>query len=394
MGKAVKLPLLERPTPDFLEFEEAVIKRKKKLSRVPLVELLVDSEVIEFLLKTVEAKTLSLKDIIRRKVEQYHLTGERINLLDSSEDENYWRNYINFYYFLGYDYVPDIGVLFLQASILDSMSLERRVSSNTASLSKGERTWAQRRGIISSWEEFENFPWEVLDIETESYFNFIEENLPEGMKVTVGVNFFEQILERLLGYEGLFYLLYDDPELVNAVMNRMGGIVYDYYRKVVPLSVVGAVFHPDDLGFKTSTFLNPSLLRELVFPWLKKFVSLAHQHGKTFWYHCCGYKYEIMEDLIEYVGIDALHGFEDACSPVVEFKRRYGNRIGILGGVDMDKLCRLGHEELRKYVRNILFSCASGEGYALGSGNSIANYVPVDNYFVMVEEGRNWKIEC
>ena len=31
-----------------------------------------------------------------------------------------------------------------------------------------------------------------------------------------------------------------------------------------------------------------------------------------------------------------------------------------------------------------------GGGYALGSGNSIANYVPVENYLAMLDEGLNY----
>ena len=98
-----------------------------------------------------------------------------------------------------------------------------------------------------------------------------------------------------------------------------------------------------------------------------------------------------MEDLIKNVGIDALHSFEDACCPIIEFKKRYGNRIAVLGGVDMDKLCRLDEKNLRKYIRDILNECVPGGRYALGSGNSIANYVPVKNYLIMLEEGLMWK---
>ena len=98
-----------------------------------------------------------------------------------------------------------------------------------------------------------------------------------------------------------------------------------------------------------------------------------------------------MDDLINDVKIDVLHSFEDACCPVTEYKRRYGNRIGLLGGVDMDKLCRLDEKNLRKYIRKILEECMINGRYALGSGNSIANYVPIENYFIMLEEGLKWR---
>jgi len=109
------------------------------------------------------------------------------------------------------------------------------------------------------------------------------------------------------------------------------------------------------------------------------------------WLHCCGNVLEIMDDLIEVVKIDAFHSFQDVIVPVGEFKKRYGNTIAILGGVDMDKLSRLEEQNLRNYVRGILDECMSGGRYALGSGNSIANYIPIENYLIMLEEGLRWK---
>ena len=76
--------------------------------------------------------------------------------------------------------------------------------------------------------------------------------------------------------------------------------------------------------------------------------------------------------------------------PVAEAKRKYGKRIAILGGVDVDFLARHAEEEVRKYVCRVLGECAPGGGYALGSGNSVANYIPVENYLAMLDEGRKF----
>lgn len=65
--------------------------------------------------------------------------------------------------------------------------------------------------------------------------------------------------------------------------------------------------------------------------------------------------------------------------PVTSFKETYGDRVAALGGVDMDKLCRLSEDELRKYCRSVLDKCMPGGRYAYGSGNTIANYVPLKN---------------
>ncbi len=53
----------------------------------------------------------------------------------------------------------------------------------------------------------------------------------------------------------------------------------------------------------------------------------------------------------------------------------------------MDRLCRGGEAELRAYVRSILESCMDKGGYVMGSGNSVASYVPVANYMAMMADG-------
>lgn len=97
-----------------------------------------------------------------------------------------------------------------------------------------------------------------------------------------------------------------------------------------------------------------------------------------------------MEDLIEDVKIDGKHSFEDEIMSVTEFHRKYSDKIAALGGVDVNVLATYGEDELREYIRNILASCMSKGRYALGSGNSVTNYILVKNYLTMVEEGLNW----
>jgi uroporphyrinogen decarboxylase len=92
------------------------------------------------------------------------------------------------------------------------------------------------------------------------------------------------------------------------------------------------------------------------------------------------------------VQIDAKHSYEDTFLPVTEACRRYGDRVAILGGVDMDFLCRAMPEEVRAYVRHVIDGCGPGGGYALGTGNTVANYVPVENYLTMLDEGRRYGV--
>ena len=378
-----KFPL-KNPSPDFESFRQ-VLKGEKKPDKVYFVELGVDIEVMRFI-----TENLMGEKWVSLDYDDFFKNANFSKMDDKASWKQYIKQYINFYSKMGYDYIPDgIGLRYFL-----SFLPRPRVASDTASLSKGERVWAEEgRGLISSWEDFERFPWrtfEKMRIDLEEYHGFLNKNLPEGMKIVVMHSLYEQVMERILGYEGLFYLIYDEPDLVKAVVDRWGGIVYSFYKNVISLEGIEAIFHADDLGYKTGTMLNPDILRKLIFPWFKKYASLAHKYGKLYLYHCCGNVLEVMEDLIEDVGIDGFHSFQDVIIPVTEFKRKYGDRIATLGGVDMDKLSRLDEENLRKYVRGILDECMPGR-YALGSGNTIANYVPVENYLIMLDEGLRWK---
>ena len=72
---------------------------------------------------------------------------------------------------------------------------------------------------------------------------------------------------------------------------------------------------------------------------------------------------------------------------MVEAKQRWGDRLALAGGIDMHVLATATPEGVRAYTRQVLEACMSGGGYALGSGNTVANYIPLENYLAMLEEG-------
>jgi uroporphyrinogen decarboxylase len=357
---------LPSPQPDCARFVR-VIKGEAIPRRPPLVELFVDYTV--------------LRDIGRS------LFG--LNWVEPVEGEResekaYFRNWIETYFRLGYDYVRISGGL--------PFTGKNRPVADTAALSRGTRYWTEEgTGPIASWRDFEAYPWPDVDRADLWHYEFIAEHLPAGMGVFLcpASGFLEIPLDTLLGYENLCYLLHDDPELVAAVFRKTGETMCAFYRRLLKLGLPGVCgfFQGDDMGFKTGTLIGPDDLRRHVLPWHKQLADLAHAHGLLYLLHACGNLEPIMEDLIEKVGIDARHSFEDEGNSVVDFKRKYGKRIAVLGGIDVDKLSRLPEEALRRHIRRTLEICMEGGRYALGSGNSVANYVPVNNYLAMLEEG-------
>ena len=93
-----------------------------------------------------------------------------------------------------------------------------------------------------------------------------------------------------------------------------------------------------------------------------------------------------MADLIDDVKIDGKHSFENNIIPVQQFQKKYGDRIAVLGGLDLNILGASTPEEVRRQTRALIESCGGRGRYAVGSGNSIPSYIPVNNYLAMIDE--------
>ncbi len=380
---------LKNPEPEFSAMA-SVLKGETEAKKVHLVEYVIDFEVMgKIFEKLFGEKMISLTDAYSMdEIGKTLALGKGLMPMAGEKEQAFWKQYAEFFYRMGYDYIPDLAPV----GYLMVLSMPKvRLGDDTASLSRGKRVWAEEgKGIITSWQDFEKYHWDSLKLNLEAWIEFWDKNIPPGMKISTTCTIYEHVMERVLGYEGLFLMLYDQPDLVEAVFNRWGQIVYEFYEQAVKSDALGVIFHADDLGYKTGTMLKPEDLRKYVFPWFKKYSELAHSHGKMFWLHSCGKVLGVMEDLIEDVKIDAFHSFQEVIIPVQEFQKRYSDRIGTLGGVDVDNLARMEEKQLREYARGILDRCMPTR-YAFGSGNSVTNYIPVDNYLIMLDEARNWR---
>ncbi|MGQ9616137.1 MAG: uroporphyrinogen decarboxylase family protein [Spirochaetota bacterium] len=380
---------LKKPNPDFNSFVK-ILKGTKIPDKVEYAELLIDEEIRESILE----RFFNEKNY-PPPIEQW--SGMKIDEVDHKQKqkdyEKYYEQVIRFYYKMGYSVFADLTFI-TNFEALNTQIIKTR---DTAALSKKDRGWAvEGVGLIQSWEDFEKFPWgkaNGLIQEYEQNLKYLETTIPDGMKIGVVASLFEEVLEWILGYEGFFYMISDSPDLVEAIFNKVGELCYDFFNTVISSDVIGCIWFADDLGYSTATMISPKLLNKWVFPWFKKYASLAHQYEKQFFLHSCGNKDQIMDTLIEDVKIDAIHSFQDNGYPVTLYKKNWGNKVGIIGGVDIDKLARLNEVDLRKYVRNILDICMQNGRYIYGSGNSICNYIPVDNYLIMLDEGKKWNCE-
>jgi uroporphyrinogen decarboxylase len=261
------------------------------------------------------------------------------------------------------------------------------VGEDSAPLARPARIWVNEAdGLITSMAEYEKHPWPSPENVSYRDIEFVARNLPDGMRVLGTTSGVLEWVMWMMGFVPFSMALYDEPELIEAMFQRIGDIFASVYEVMAEMPSVGAMFLGDDMGYKQGTFIRPDLMRKYVFPQQKRLIDITHRHGKPFLLHACGELSAVMDDLIG-IGIDGKHSFEDTYLHVVDAKRLYGDRISILGGVDVDFLVRSSEDDVRAYTRRVLEGCMPGGGYGLGTGNSVANYIPVRNYLAMLDEG-------
>ena len=286
--------------------------------------------------------------------------------------------------FCGFDYVNvgliGTGLQFHWHEVEDTAALKR----------EGGRGYMDEHvGPVTNWEQFEKYPWpNVENAEATRGLEWFSQNLPEDMCLIAFTGHFAEELTWLMGYETLCYALFEQRDLVQAIADKLLDIYRRSLRQFLQFDRVKMIWATDDMGFKTGLMISPDDTRRFVLASHKELARLAHAAGRPYLLHCCGNLSDIIDDLIDDVKIDAKHSFEDTIEDIREAKNTYGRKIALLGGLDMDFLCRNEPAAIRRRVRETLDVCQTGGGYCLGTGNTVANYIPLDNYLAMIDEGR------
>lgn len=375
----------QKPEPDSKRLETA-LSRRGVPDRVPFMELFADEEVMAAVL-------------------QKRLNYFSKELRSRREWEERMLSLTEFYDTLGYDYIPGDTRDFDATVKAYELSKERfapgevgsraymyRTADIAPELSRRERIWANEgTGLIADWNDFESYSWEDPETITEEGNEGLEwvcDHVPSGMGVVTGAGTVLEPVMWLMGIKNFYISLYRQPDLVEAMFQKVAEVSIARFKLAADTSrKIVAFWGSDDWGYRNGPMISPAMMRRWVFPVHRKMAETAHSRGSLYLLHSCGNLKNVMDEIIDYVRVDAKHSFEDTYLPVTEAKRLYGHRMGLIGGIDMDVLSGRSVTEVQEYVRGVLEICKPGGGYCLGSGNSVANYVPLENYLAMLNVG-------
>ena len=191
------------------------------------------------------------------------------------------------------------------------------------------------------------------------------------------------------GIDKILLDLHYRPSFAKKLLDKLARACQSYAKAMVEVGV-DALWVTDDYAGKNGPFMNPRMFKEYELPYLKAIVDIGKRHSIPVLKHSDGNLYPILDDIIN-TGISALHPMEPGVMDIGDVKRRYGDKICVMGNVDCKYVLPYGTEEdVRRDVRRCVDAAAEGGGFILTSSNSLHANVKVENIFVMVDEARKY----
>lgn len=223
--------------------------------------------------------------------------------------------------------------------------------------------------------------WEDEDLIEEMYSRFPSPDSPsvfasqtlDTTKYNLGVWWY-CLFERhwsLRGMENALTDYYIYPEEVHRLFQKLVDFYVGVMERAKKEYHLDGIFVSDDIGTQTGPFFSPEIFRAFFKPYYKQLIDKAHELGMHFWLHTCGNIEIFLEDFIE-IGLDVIHPIQRYTMDEKEIAKKYGGRICILGGFDVQRTIPYGTpEDVRKEARYLIDTFSRPEGkFMMTMGNA------------------------
>lgn len=193
-----------------------------------------------------------------------------------------------------------------------------------------------------------------------------------------------ELAQMLRGTEKLLIELLTEPELIEALFERLTDIQISFYD--VLLDAAGEYLHiveyADDLGTQSAPLISPRTYRTLIKPYHRRItdsIRAKAPHAKIM-LHSCGSVRKFIPDFVE-AGFDMLNPVQTAAGGMVpaELKAEFGADLVFLGGVDVQQKMRGAVEVVQAEVQHLVQTMGPGGGYVLAPSHNFGDDVPLQN---------------
>lgn len=200
-------------------------------------------------------------------------------------------------------------------------------------------------------------------------------------------------IRNYMGVENLSYAIYDNPSLVEEMLDHQMYIAVEMLKKVFAAGVtLEWVWLWEDMCFNKGPLVSPAWVREHMVPRYRPVVDLLKSNGvDALILDCDGNIDEMLPIWID-VGINATYPLERAAGmDPVKLRKKYGNNLILLGGIDKREIAK-GKAEIDEQV-NMVRELIRHSGYFPNCDHHITPNVPYENVKYWINEMRKLSAE-
>lgn len=238
-------------------------------------------------------------------------------------------------------------------------------------------------GNIRSWDDLKGIKIPDIKPQLEKLEKYLEAAKGTNIGVWVSTHSVFDSTYLAVGYQDFMLKLYDDLKFVEYIMDLFlefeSRVVREIVERDIHFLIIG-----DDVAQKDGLMIQPELFRKLWVDRTAKIIEPAREKGIPLVFHSDGDLTEVMPLIID-LGFSAVHPVEPSSNNIYDLKKKYGNRICLVGNMDIAGPLAFGtpqdvEEDVRKHLEGLMM----GGGYVAASSSCITDGIPPENFLAMV----------
>ena len=211
-------------------------------------------------------------------------------------------------------------------------------------------------------------------------------NLDKAVMLNVG-SFFGALRE-WVGLKELLYMFYDDPNLVEDMMNQICYLETECLKRILKDIRIDCAWFWEDMAFKTGPLISPDMVRKFMLPRYHRITDILHSSGVDIILVDSDGDVNKLIPLWLEVGINGYYPLEVAAgNDAVALRKKYGKEIIMLGAIDKRVLTQ-GREKIREEVMSKVPFLLEQGGYLPAVDHAVPHNVPWENYRYFVNTMR------
>ena len=188
----------------------------------------------------------------------------------------------------------------------------------------------------------------------------------------------------LFGDEGLSYLIFDDPALLEEVLDNWLALYVALVRELIRHIRVDTILIWEDMCYRNGPLISPDHFAQFMLPRYREFVAEARR---------CGVEAIVVDTdgdcrklipLFLDAGVDALLPFEVQAGIDVTQVRRDFPKLGIVGGIDKRALAGT-RDDIRREVDRVLSRFDRNGGFIPALDHTVPPNVSLENFRYYLE---------